>query len=262
VTRRPLGLVVDAGTLVGDASDDLVALIEDLTPEEEDEFFEILEASDDGMIHRRKPGVVVSAYPCSVASGHADRRTAMAAPTSTTGLVYEDLASFPDDGLRRELIQGELIVTPAPRTRHQQVVARLVGRLLAYMEEHGGEVLPAPVDVLFSRDTVLQPDVLFVNADHVARVTERFVEAPPDLVVEVSSPSTRHLELVRKREVYERFSVPEYWFVDLDAERIEVYRLAGHRYGPPLLYDGDDEVAPTSVPGFTVRARDVLGPWG
>lgn len=185
----------------------------------------------------------------------------MAAPLPTTGLVYEDLASFPDDNLRRELIDGELIVTPAPRTRHQEVVAHLTARLVEYSRQHGGKVLPAPTDVLFAPDTVLEPDVLFVTRANVNRVTERFVESPPDLVVEVSSPSTRHLELVRKREVYERFAVPEYWYVDLDAQRVEVYRLSEDGYAPPQLHYGDDDLAPSSVPAFKVLVRDVLGPW-
>jgi Uma2 family endonuclease len=186
----------------------------------------------------------------------------MAAPTPITGLVYEDLAAFPDDQQRRELIGGELVVTPAPRTRHQEVVAQLTARLVEHTREHGGKVLPAPTDVLFAPDTVLEPDIVFLTAGHVGRVTERYVEAPPDLVVEVSSPTTRHLELVRKRAVYERFAVREYWYVDLEAERVEVYRLAGDRYGPPTLVYGDDVIAPPTVPGLAVRARDVLGPWG
>lgn len=185
----------------------------------------------------------------------------MAAPLPTTGLVYEDLASFPDDNLRRELIDGELIVTPAPRTQHQEIVAELTGQLLEYKRQHGGKVLPAPTDVLFSPNTVLEPDVLFVARDSLERITERYVEAPPDLVVEVSSPSTRQLELIRKRDVYERFGVPEYWYVDIDAQRVEVYRLTGDRYGAPALCYGDDEIAPPSLPGFTVRAAQLLGPW-
>lgn len=185
----------------------------------------------------------------------------MAAQMPQTGLVYADLAHFPDDHLRRELIDGELIVTPAPRTRHQQVVAVLTARLFTYQESHGGLVLPAPTDVLFSNDTVLEPDVLFVTRANRDRIGELFVDGPPDLVVEVSSPSTRHLELVRKRDVYERFAVPVYWFVDLDAERVEVYRLVGDRFAPPALHARGETLQPSSVPGFRIAVAEVLGPW-
>src|SRR5712691_9261435 len=150
-----------------------------------------------------------------------------------TGLTYEDLQSFPEDNLRRELIDGELIVTAAPSTRHQRTVAFLVTELVLYAREHGGEVFPAPTDVYFSHTNVVEPDVLFVRGDHAERVEKKFVRSAPDVVVEVSSPSTRRFELVRKRELYERFGVPEYWYVDLDADRVEVYRLEEGRYGMP-----------------------------
>ncbi|MBW3602908.1 MAG: Uma2 family endonuclease [Actinobacteria bacterium] len=67
-----------------------------------------------------------------------------------SGLTYDDPQRFPDDRLRRELIDGELFVTPAPGTRHQAVVLKLGARLRDYVEEHGGRVLVAPNDVLLS----------------------------------------------------------------------------------------------------------------
>ena len=81
----------------------------------------------------------------------------------------------------------------------------------------------------------------------------------PDLVVEVSSPSTRRLELTRKRELYERFGVPEYWFVDLDADRVEVYRLEGERFGPPVLFGMGDTLEPPPIGGFRLAVEDLLG---
>ena len=108
--------------------------------------------------------------------------------------TYPDLAGFPDDHLRREIFDGELIVNGAP-------------------------VLCAPYDVVFALDNVVEPDVLFIRSAHLDRLGEKFLEGPPDLVVEISSPSTRRLELVRKRELYQWFEVPEYWYVDLELDR-------------------------------------------
>lgn len=177
-----------------------------------------------------------------------------------TGLTYEDLRAFPDDNLRRELIDGELIVTAAPATRHQRVVAKLVHRLYAYCEEHGGEVLPAPFDIYFSETNVVEPDVVYVRPENRGRFERRFFRSAPDLVVEVSSPSARRLELIRKRELYERFAVPEYWFVDLEAERVEVYRLEQDRYGHPLLFARGETVDTPQAPGFALAIDDLLGP--
>ncbi|MGH2729121.1 MAG: Uma2 family endonuclease, partial [Actinomycetota bacterium] len=105
-----------------------------------------------------------------------------------TGLTYDDLQAFPEDNFRRELIDGELIVTAAPGGRHQDAVLELGARLLAYVKQHGGKVYIAPRDVYFSDVTVVEPDVVFVRAEHLARDEERFIGGPPDIVVEVSSP--------------------------------------------------------------------------
>src|SRR5438552_2720039 len=119
--------------------------------------------------------------------------------------TYGDLQAFPEDNLRREIIQGELVVTPAPAVRHQRVVGRLFVELSQYAKENGGEAFVAPLDVFFSDTDVVEPDVLFVSAENLARVEKQFIRAAPDLVAEVSSPSTRRLELHRKRELYERY---------------------------------------------------------
>jgi Uma2 family endonuclease len=177
-----------------------------------------------------------------------------------TGLTYEDLETFPEDNLRRELIDGKLVVTAAPATRHQRVVAKLVHRLYAYCEVHGGEVLPAPLDVYFSDTNVVEPDVIYAREENRDRFEQKFFRSAPDLVVEVSSPSTRRLELIRKRDLYERFGVPEYWFVDLDADRLEVYRLAEGRYGGPALFARGGSIETPLAPGLTLVVDDVLGP--
>ncbi|MDP9405012.1 MAG: Uma2 family endonuclease [Actinomycetota bacterium] len=143
----------------------------------------------------------------------------MASPAPTR-LTYDDLAAFPDDHLRRELVDGQLVVTPAPRVRHQEVVLWLAVELTLYARARGGKALCAPLDVYLSASDVVEPDVLYVAPEHLDRIEERFVRGAPDVVVEVSSPSTRELELGRKRDLYERFAVPEYWYVDLDADRV------------------------------------------
>ncbi len=187
---------------------------------------------------------------------------ATAPANGTTGLAYEDLRRFPDDNVRRELIEGELIVTPAPSTRHQDAVAFLTTELMLYARAHGGKVLPAPTDVYLSDRDVVEPDVLFVTRAHLDRVELPFVRGAPDVVVEVASPSTRRLELVRKRELYERYGVGEYWYVDLDAERIEVYRLEGERYPTPIILGRGDPLEPPFMPGFAVDVADMIEPAG
>ena len=176
------------------------------------------------------------------------------------GLTYDDLSSFPDDHLRRELIDGELYVTPSPVRRHQRAVVRIASVLLAFADEHGGEVLPAPADVVFSASTVVEPDVVFVGPDRVRLLTDgRFVDIAPDLVVEVSAPATRRLDLVKKRALYEREGVGEYWFVDLEADQVDVHRLdeTGH-YGSPTSLGLSASLTCLAAPGLELRVADVL----
>jgi Uma2 family endonuclease len=173
--------------------------------------------------------------------------------------TYADLEKFPEDNLRREIIDGELIVTASPATRHQRVVVAFVVAFHQYAQQHGGEVYPAPTDVFFDDINVVEPDVLFVRADHLERVEKKFIRSAPDIVVEVSLPSTRRLELVRKRSLYERFGVPEYWYVDLETDRLEVYRLAEGSYGAPRILVRGDRLESPEIPGFSILVEDVIG---
>ena len=181
----------------------------------------------------------------------------MAVPVAT-GLTVADIERLPEDGVVRHLIDGELYEMTPPTIRHQQVVARLLVRLAAHAGGDGGVALPAPIGVKLSERDVPEPDVVYVAAAHRDRLGERYVEGPPDLVVEVSSPTTRRLDLVRKRRQYERFGVPEYWFVDLDADRIEVYVLLDGRYGPATIVGSDGIVEASTVGGLAVVVGDIV----
>src|SRR5262249_56692053 len=102
------------------------------------------------------------------------------------------LQKSPDDLSRRAITAGGPLVTPAPGRRHQRAVGDLLRLLLQYVDEHGGEALTAPVDVRFSDVDIAEPDLVFVRAERVPSLgDEPFIGVPPDLVVEVSSASTR-----------------------------------------------------------------------
>jgi Uma2 family endonuclease len=139
--------------------------------------------------------------------------------------TYEEFAQLPDDGSRYEVIGGELYVTPTPRSLHQKVVIRLSQVLESFAVEHGlGEVF-GPLDLVLGPDDFLQPDLLFVRKDRIGIVNDHKAEAAPDLVIEVLSPATALRDRGLKRERYAQFGVPEYWIVDADARKIEIYRL-------------------------------------
>ena len=183
-------------------------------------------------------------------------------PERAASLTYEDLLEmFPEEDLvRRELIDGELFVTPSPTYRHQQVVARLLVLLAAQAKAHGGEALAGPFDIKLSERDVVEPDVLFFREETRARIEQRFAPVAPDLVVEVSSPSTRSRDLRQKRDLYEQHGASEYWFVDLESDRVEVYRLLEGRFAGPTLVDRGQILESSVLPGFSVRVEEILGP--
>jgi Uma2 family endonuclease len=172
-------------------------------------------------------------------------------------LTYEDYTSFPDDGIRRELIDGEVHVTPSPVTRHQRIALRLARQLADHVDQHqAGEVFIAPFDVLLSEHDVVQPDIVFVATPHAGIVTEANLQGAPTLVVEVvSDPRT---DRVRKRDLYARHGVPEYWIVDPDADRVEVYGLEGSAYPKPSILEPGDVLAGASLPHLRIDVTGLL----
>ena len=147
-------------------------------------------------------------------------------------LTYEDLLALPDDGMRHELIDGEHFVTPAPRPIHQIVGGNLHLLLGNYLREHPiGVLFFAPLDVVLSRFDVVEPDLVYFSADRYSQfVGELNAQGPPDLAVEVLSPTTRRRDEIKKRRLYERMGVSEYWMVDPELEAVKVFRLEDGRY--------------------------------
>ncbi len=133
--------------------------------------------------------------------------------------TYAEYARLPDDGNRYEVIDGEVQVTPAPGTRHQDIAANLFVAVREYVRQHHLGVVLWDVDLLVVEGQFLRPDFLWVPNDGRAGITDRGVEVAPGLVVEVLSPSSRAIDLVKKPRRYHEFGVPEYWVAD-PVERI------------------------------------------
>jgi Uma2 family endonuclease len=176
----------------------------------------------------------------------------------TTGLTYQALEHMPEDGLRREIIGGELFVTAAPATRHQDIVFELALRLREHAAGVGGRMLMG-VGVHFADVDFPIPDVIYLGPASSALVETTFVSGAPDLVVEVSSPSTRRTDLTRKKDLYARYGVAEYWFVDLDVDRVEIFRLTGTGYGQPLIVGRGEVLESPLLPGFALSIDELLG---
>lgn len=179
---------------------------------------------------------------------------------STVGLTWADLQQFPEDGKRREIIDGVLHVTPSPFIRHQRVVGRIFRAFAEILEPLGGEAFGSPLDVIFDQSNVVEPDVLAVGPGRPPLPGDQHVHVVPDVAVEVSSRSTKGVDRIKKRALYERFGVREYWIVDLDHDVIEIYQLHDGAYGPPARFHAGDTVTSAVVPGLAASFERLVPP--
>jgi Uma2 family endonuclease len=187
----------------------------------------------------------------------------MEAKSTRQRWTYSEFARLPSEGSTRyEVIDGELVVTPSPTSRHQEIVAHLLSLMYPFARENRmGKVFPAPLDVLFAEGDYLEPDILFVGSDRADLVTDRGIEGAPDLVVEVLSPSTEARDRGIKLERYRLYGVPEYWIIDPDECRIEVWDLA-HEASEAAVYGMTDSHRWTPQEGGASLAIDLAELFG
>ena len=182
----------------------------------------------------------------------------MATQRSGTLVTYEDYRDMPEDE-RYEIIDGELIMAAAPSVVHQMIQDNIGHPLGAFIRANGlGRMFSAVTDVLLSDINVVQPDILFVSRARASIMTYSAVRGAPDLVVEILSPSTAQYDKVRKRELYARFRVPEYWQADSDALEVTVLTLAGDDYDVAGVYKMGDTLVSPNLPGFALAVDDIF----
>ncbi len=175
-------------------------------------------------------------------------------------LRYEDLESFPDDGLRREILDGELNVTPSPVPRHAGIVGEIFRILADHADRFGGKAFGSDVDIVLGDQNVVIPDVIYIGPDRMQTIGQKAVFGAPSLIVEVLSPSTQHVDRGKKRAIYARFGVPEYWLADPDANAVErCSDPSGDGYQTIEVFSGDMPAA--TLPGFVLPFERVFARW-
>jgi Uma2 family endonuclease len=168
-------------------------------------------------------------------------------PATPYTWTYSEYARFPDDGNRYEVIDGEVLVTPAPSPHHQHVLFTLGMVLRHYVEQHGLGVVLLDVDLLFATGQFLRPDLVFVPADRRNGISDRGVEVAPGLVVEVQSPTSSSIDRVKKPRRYGDFGVPEYWVLDPLERAVWIWRFAAGAREPERV-QGTFEWRPAAEP--------------
>jgi Uma2 family endonuclease len=180
---------------------------------------------------------------------------------TTTRLTYDDFVKLPDDGKRYEIIDGELFVNAAPVPRHQMIVGNLHFELAVFFRQHGGGmVFLSPLDVVFDNENVTEPDLVVIRSDRANIVGKKNVQGAPTLCIEVLSDSTRRLDEIHKRKLYERSGVEEYWIVDPVLELVKIYRQtgAGFERAAEISVEEGGTITTPLFPGLSIDVTAVF----
>jgi len=133
-------------------------------------------------------------------------------------------------GVRLELVDGEVSVSPSPEPRHSFADTKLGTLLDGYITANDLGVLFRNVDTIFGHNDVRRPDHIFFAKDRLHLVGETAMEGPPDLCVEIISPSSQTIDRKEKFKQYQKGGVAHYWILDPQTKTIEGYKLVGKKY--------------------------------
>ena len=185
----------------------------------------------------------------------------MLTQVSPAKFTYEDFLLFPDDGKRHELLDGDHVMSPSPRTNHQVIVLNLscaIGPLVR--KKSMGWLFVSPLDVVLSDLDVIEPDLVYVSAARASIITDDNIQGAPDLVVEILSASSRKTDEIIKRKLYERHGISEYWIVDPERSTVKVYRLVSGRYVrvAELSHEAGDCLTSDQFHGLSLPLADIF----
>ena len=173
--------------------------------------------------------------------------------------TYEDYRTAPPDK-RYELLDGDLLLTPAPNLKHQRLQLRLGMRLARFIEARElGELFFAPCDVVLSDTDVVQPDLLFVSRERRRLLSGGDnVRGAPDLVVEILSPGTADRDRGYKRALYAKHGVKEYWLVDPVAETVSLLRPRSGALAAARTFGRNETLRSPLLAGFELALDDLF----
>lgn len=161
------------------------------------------------------------------------------------------------EGAPYQLIEGELIMAPSPNTRHQIISSNIFEKIRHFTKNYG-ICLYSPIDVYLDDENAFQPDVVFIFNERKEIIKKDGIYGPPDLVVEILSPSTASYDSREKFKVYERSGVKEYWIVDPELNSIEIYFNEGKSFTLITKAEKEGEVESLLLKGLKISLKDIL----
>lgn len=171
--------------------------------------------------------------------------------------TYEDYYRL-DDDQRYEIIDGKLLMAPAPDTSHQDWSRELTLIVAAYVKRTKlGKVFVAPVDVVLDPDNTVQPDMVFVSIANLPMIQKRAIFGVPDLLVELVSPSSVRRDRYDKKALYARFGVKEYWIGDPANKALEILTLKNRDYELHCCAEEKGKLTSLLLPGLEFDVSEV-----
>lgn len=161
------------------------------------------------------------------------------------------------EGAPYQLIEGELVMTPAPNPGHQMILGNIVEKIRHFAKGKGIAIF-SPVDVYLDDENAFQPDLIFIPNERMEIIKKDGIYGAPELVIEILSPSTAHYDLKEKFRVYERTGVREYWIVDPDMRTIEVYLNEAEGFSLKFKVESEGEIGSIVLEGFKINLKDIF----
>lgn len=187
--------------------------------------------------------------------------------TKTKKLTYEEWLHLPETKEHYEIVDGVMYMSPGATVFHQRIMRRVEHRLSEFVETNDiGEVFTPPMDVLISREPLRtrQPDVLFLSSVRMViggpeeAIATKFLDVPPDIVVEILSPSDTRLVLARKLRDYQAVGVPECWSFDMIDRTASILDLTGDAPRVVAVFSAEDILRSDLLPGFELSLAEVF----
>lgn len=144
-----------------------------------------------------------------------------------------DWAKTPED-FRAELIEGHIILSPAPFFDHQYLSSLIYDQINPQAKKNGDLVVVSPFDVELSKNTTIQPDLIYLTATRIKQI-KKFMRGAPDIAVEIISPAALKRDRIKKFNLYQKYKVPEYWLFDPAKQTAEFWVLVDGSYQPAAV---------------------------
>jgi Uma2 family endonuclease len=161
------------------------------------------------------------------------------------------------EGAPYQLIEGELVMTPAPNPRHQIILGNIVEKIRHFVKGKGIAIF-SPVDVYLDDENAFQPDLIFISNERIEIIKKDGIYGAPDLVIEILSPSTALYDLREKFRVYEKYGVKEYWIVDPEINSIEIYTKDRGHFSLIIRAEDKGEVESVLLKGFVLTLDEIF----